>query len=594
MPSSPSAAAHVTVLLPVTGSGGVRARAAGRCERHCFDRSHSNLNLILTSQTTVSRALAFVEAFWRELRSIKVKLADVQPNDAAAAAAGGGGGGDAQRKRRRVAFEEPAAAGGSSDGDAGAGAGAGRRRVGAGASSGAGGGRRRSEGGGGDGVDFFDDDEEGGAGGGGAGEEVVEEEAGEGFDVDDDDEGGDEREDAGGGADFGARVGKGAGAGAGGGDDDDEGGAGGRVVKKIKRVRGEQGGRLEEEFNEAGQAFEPFNLRAEREDGYFDESGNYHWKKKGADDYDPWLQELDSMDPKARRALQERTAEVAGDDDGGGGEGDDEDGSKGGGGDDDELPPEAPAEDLPPAARVGHLTRLWEAVREGETVSDALRRLGAASRAAAKAAAAGGSSSSGSRKGAPPTAEQASFDGFVEAADALLTNGMVDVYSAGRRDLLLELNDARDDAGLPPVREPTAAGGGAGPPPPPPPGAAVAAAAATAASSAGASAAAVAPPAPQPQPQLDAVTKRWAYKWALDEGTQVHGPFTSAEMAAWAGAGYFAGRQLYVQDTLAAAAPPAAAAAPDDADDDIFGGVGKYVAPPAATPAWVPLESVRF
>lgn len=40
---------------------------------------------------------------------------------------------------------------------------------------------------------------------------------------------------------------------------------------------------------EGGILFEPFSLKQEREEGYFDESGNYVERKNDEDDKDAWL-----------------------------------------------------------------------------------------------------------------------------------------------------------------------------------------------------------------------------------------------------------------------------------------------------------------
>jgi hypothetical protein len=47
------------------------------------------------------------------------------------------------------------------------------------------------------------------------------------------------------------------------------------------------------QFNEAGERIEPFNLRNERKEGYFDEAGNFVWKKE-VGQLDPWLASLDN------------------------------------------------------------------------------------------------------------------------------------------------------------------------------------------------------------------------------------------------------------------------------------------------------------
>ena len=47
------------------------------------------------------------------------------------------------------------------------------------------------------------------------------------------------------------------------------------------------------QFNDAGEPMEPFNLKNERTEGYFDETGNFVWKKEMGQ-LDPWLASLDN------------------------------------------------------------------------------------------------------------------------------------------------------------------------------------------------------------------------------------------------------------------------------------------------------------
>ena len=63
--------------------------------------------------------------------------------------------------------------------------------------------------------------------------------------------------------------------------------------------------RMEEEFNEAGDKMEPFNLKAERTEGYFDETGNFVWKKEEGGG-DPWLASLENEED-----LEARIGEAA-------------------------------------------------------------------------------------------------------------------------------------------------------------------------------------------------------------------------------------------------------------------------------------------
>lgn len=46
------------------------------------------------------------------------------------------------------------------------------------------------------------------------------------------------------------------------------------------------------QFNEAGERMEPFNLKGEREEGYFDKTGNFIWRKED-NRTDAWLGSLD-------------------------------------------------------------------------------------------------------------------------------------------------------------------------------------------------------------------------------------------------------------------------------------------------------------
>jgi len=86
-----------------------------------------------------------------------------------------------------------------------------------------------------------------------------------------------------------------------GGDDDEE---DDNVRRMTKQFAWEEE-RMEEEFNEAGDKMEPFNLKAERTEGYFDETGNFVWKKEEGDG-DPWLASLENEED-----LEARIGEAA-------------------------------------------------------------------------------------------------------------------------------------------------------------------------------------------------------------------------------------------------------------------------------------------
>jgi CD2 antigen cytoplasmic tail-binding protein 2 len=86
-----------------------------------------------------------------------------------------------------------------------------------------------------------------------------------------------------------------------GGDDDEE---DDNVRRMTKQFAWEEE-RMEEEFNEAGDKMEPFNLKAERTEGYFDETGNFVWKKEEGGG-DPWLASLENEED-----LEARIGEAA-------------------------------------------------------------------------------------------------------------------------------------------------------------------------------------------------------------------------------------------------------------------------------------------
>ena len=62
-----------------------------------------------------------------------------------------------------------------------------------------------------------------------------------------------------------------------------------------------------EKFNEAGEAIEPFNLKNERDDGYFDENENYVFKKEKGE-IDAWVAGMDEV--SMERAIGEAAQAV--------------------------------------------------------------------------------------------------------------------------------------------------------------------------------------------------------------------------------------------------------------------------------------------
>ncbi|KAH8046167.1 hypothetical protein JL720_16458 [Aureococcus anophagefferens] len=96
-------------------------------------------------------------------------------------------------------------------------------------------------------------------------------------------------------------------------DDDDEDEA--PVRRMTEEAVGEEDDTAKR-FNEVGERIEPFNLRSEREnDGFFDANGNFVWKK-GDEEPDEWLAQMDEATMEAPSAAA-RAADDDGDDDGG-------------------------------------------------------------------------------------------------------------------------------------------------------------------------------------------------------------------------------------------------------------------------------------
>lgn len=363
----------------------------------------------------------------------------------------------------------------------------------------------------------------------------------------------------------------------------DEGEDGGSRVEVLQRVAGEHRGPMEEDFNDAGQAFEPFHLGRERDEGYFDTSGNYVWKKKTADDHDPWLDGLDEMDPRQRSRMQSDAAKQAGFVASSGQKGEleeDADAVSEGASDDEEDA------SIPPAKKAEYLKTIASILEDGETVTAALRRLGRVKPGQPKAT-------------KLDTVSRGAFNALTDAADALLRSGMMDVYNTVRKELVWELAEARVEAGLPrdvELRATTATTAGAA-------GAGTTGndtgANAGEAGSTDASGGVVATAFALPPTLTD---QHWLYRWDSREGAPEFGPFSSGEMAAWKAAGFFSAAPAFVKEapvtsgegSSAAAATVASGGgmADEDDDDDIFSGAGRYTAP--ATASWRPITEVTF
>lgn len=232
--------------------------------------------------------------------------------------------------------------------------------------------------------------------------------------------------------------------------------------RHIRKIRGEDAG-PSMEADEKGVTLEPFNLRGEREEGYYDASGEYnYWKKSSKDEEDEeeekdaWLDELDEMDPALRRKLQAdveaaharkmqkegrssaaaAAGRVGGDDD----EDDEAD-------DDDERALKG-SKDAPlfgdgdsdvsagPQARCGYLQVLCDTLRDGETAAAALRRLGA------------GAKKRSWQKVDESVPKQSAedllaFNALTDALDGLVNDGLVDAYSLTRAMAKSELRQSQ-------------------------------------------------------------------------------------------------------------------------------------------------------
>ena len=150
------------------------------------------------------------------------------------------------------------------------------------------------------------------------------------------------------------------------------------------RAEGEEAPRGDPRVDDYGKEMSAFHLDDEREDGFFNEDGNFVWRKDPSA-ADAWLETIKDEDAEAaaaaaeeRRALEERAS-----------------------GQEDMM-----AEDEA-------LDRCIAVVAAGETVQKALIRLGRSKDAA----------------------ERERFERLSEAADALLGRGRLDVYGAKRETL---------------------------------------------------------------------------------------------------------------------------------------------------------------
>ncbi|BBN09165.1 CD2 antigen cytoplasmic tail-binding protein 2 [Marchantia polymorpha subsp. ruderalis] len=146
----------------------------------------------------------------------------------------------------------------------------------------------------------------------------------------------------------------------------------------------------DEEIVEDGQRFEPFNLKQEREEGYFDGQGNYVEYRNENDGKDAWLDSVEVDTRFANKALAQtgKDAEVDGDNLG--------------------------KDELWAIKR-----RIADALQPGETVLRALRRLK-------------GTPKDGNKRERMSEANKAIFDQLTEDAVKLLEDGDYNVYEEKR------------------------------------------------------------------------------------------------------------------------------------------------------------------
>ena len=97
------------------------------------------------------------------------------------------------------------------------------------------------------------------------------------------------------------------------GDDDEEPAA---ASTRRSRAEGEEDGDVGVKINEDGDVVEPFHLQNEREEGHFDQAGNYVFRRKKKGEEDAWLEGMDEAEveksigeaAEAKRKRQERSA----------------------------------------------------------------------------------------------------------------------------------------------------------------------------------------------------------------------------------------------------------------------------------------------
>jgi CD2 antigen cytoplasmic tail-binding protein 2 len=390
-------------------------------------------------------------------------------------------------------------------------------------------------------------------------------------------------------------------------DEDDEDDEPGRPPDPEQNESGEESG--EENLNEVGEVLEPFNLNAEREEGHFDENGNYVWRKN-EDRPDEWLQSMGGeagmeeaigqaaaaqrkqrLEIAARHALEEAEAkEAAAAAGSGGGLG---------------------SSSNDPTALLRELVSLL--AKPEETVVRALKRLAPAKRGFQPKGSSSSSSSGPGRKGGsgdatdqtPADEEQqrVSFARVTECADRLMGGGEVNIYHMSRDELEDKL-DQLDDAAATMAEFASSATASAL-------GLSMEAAAGGAATTSAGSAdggdatASSGYFSTESSGEAGSAGAGWTWEYRAPDGA-VHGPFSTAHIMAWRAQGFFTGaQQVHMRpaqqgkatpssSTAAAASAPAAGAAVDDfmADfEDDEGGDGAAAESEKGAKADAPVET---
>jgi len=225
-----------------------------------------------------------------------------------------------------------------------------------------------------------------------------------------------------------------------------------------------------------------FNMRNEQEEGAFDESGNFVRKAADPDAvHDVWMEGVSKKEMRKAKEAAERR--------------------------DEERRKRTLEDDAKPTGDV--LKVLIPLLDRGETILEALARLGKGRRKDPK-----WQNKNKNKKKQSAVAENMAMGGEVpaeikrretvetitEAADLLLTRGQPEIYDAERELLVRQYQRETGEDYVELVEDKSQSD----------------------------------------DPTLDASTSMWEYRWAdARDGGEIHGPYDSATMQAWNGAGYF-------------------------------------------------------